>query len=274
MMLIDAVDMNALKAKQKAMWMSGDYAKFAIYLVDGAMDFLETCNIPSDATILDVACGAGQTAIPMARKGNWVTGIDIAGNLIETAKEWAQIEGLPILFDEGDAENLPYDDASFDIVFSLIGAMFAPQPEKVAAEFARVCRPGGRIIMGNWTPSGFVGKMFKTMAAHVPPVPGIPSPTLWGDEAAVHERLGDTVSELHMTRRLYPFKYPFGAAEVVEFFREFYGPTNRAFSTLDADGQAALRYDLEDLWSWFNQATDGTLYLESEYLEVQAVRRS
>ena len=273
-MIVNTAEMDTLKARQKATWMSGDYALFATYLLKGAMDFLEIANIPSDATILDVACGAGQTALPMAQRGNRVTGIDIAGNLIETARWRAQAEGLQIQFDEGDAENMPYDDASFDIVFSLIGAMFAPQPEKVAAEFARVCRPGGRIIMGNWTPGGFVGQMFKTMAAHVPPPPGIPSPTLWGNEAAVRERLGGYVSELHVTRRLYPFKYPFGPAKVVEFFREFYGPTNRAFSTLDADGQAALRQDLEELWSWHNQATDGTLYLESEYLEVEAVRHS
>jgi SAM-dependent methyltransferase len=184
------------------------------------------------------------------------------------------VEGLSARFDEGDAEQLPYDDASFDVAFSLIGAMFAPQPHEVAAELARVCRPGGRIIMGNWTPGGFVGQMFMTMAAHVPPPQGIPSPTLWGDEAAVRARLGDYVSDLQLTRRLYPFKYPFSAAEVVEFFRQCYGPTNRAFNTLDADGQAALRHDLEQLWSEHNQATDGTLYLESEYLEVQAVRHS
>jgi SAM-dependent methyltransferase len=271
-MLKDAVDMDALKARQKAMWMSGDYTRFAVYLVDGAMNFLESCNIPSNAAILDVACGAGQTAIPMAQKGNRVTGIDIATNLVEAARTRARAEDLPIQFDEGDAEDLPYNDASFDIVFSLIGAMFAPQPHKVAAEFARVCRPGGRIIMGNWTPGGFVGQMFKTMAAHVPPPAGVPSPTLWGDESVVRERLGDTVSELQMRRRLYPFRYPFGPAKVVEFFRELYGPTNRAFSTLDADGQAALRHDLEELWARHNQADDGTLYLESEYLEVQAVR--
>ena len=152
--------------------------------------------------------------------------------------------------------------------------MFAPQPQKVAAELARVCRPGGRIIMGNWTPSGFVGQMFKTMAAHVPSPQGIPSPTLWGDETTVHERLGEYVSDIQITRRLYPFKYPFRVAEVVEFFRAYYGPTNRAFSTLDTLGQTALRQDLEQLWSQHNQATDGTVYLDAEYLEVQAVRRS
>ncbi len=273
-MLINTADMDAIKTRQKAMWMSGDYVTFATYLVDGAMDFLASSNIPAGAKVLDVGCGAGQTALPMARKGSRVTGIDLASNLVEAARKRAQAEGLAVQFDEGDAEDLPYESASFDISFSLIGAMFAPQPHLVAAELARVCRPGGRIIMGNWTPSGFVGQMFKTMGQHVPPPQGIPSPTLWGDEAAVSERLGGYVSDLQMTRRLYPFKYPFGPAEVVEFFRAYYGPTNRAFSTLDADGQAALRHELEQLWSRHNQATDGTVYLESEYLEVQAVRQS
>jgi SAM-dependent methyltransferase len=270
-MIIDNVDMVALKARQKSMWMSGDYAKFATYLFDGAIGFLATCNIPSGAKVLDVACGAGQTALPMARKGSHVTGLDIASNLITAARKRAQTEDLPVQFDEGDAEQLPYDDASFDVVFSLFGAMFAPQPELVSAEFARVSRPRGRIIMGNWTPSGFIGQMFKTMGKHVPPPQGIPAPTLWGDEATVRARLGDYVSDLRLTRRLYPFKYPFGPAAVVEFFREYYGPTNRAFASLDADKQAALRHDLEQLWSEHNQATDGTLYLEAEYLDVQAV---
>lgn len=270
----NTAEMDALKTRFKSMWMSGDYAKFATYHVEGAMDFLTSCNIPPGVKVLDVACGAGQTALPMARKGNKVTGVDIASNLIEAARKKAQAEGLQVRFDEGDAEQLPYEDASFDIVFSLFGAMFAPQLQKVAAELARVCRPGGRIIMGNWTPGGFVGQMFKTTAAHVPPAPGIPSPTLWGDEATVRERLGDSVTDLQMTKRLYPFKYSFGAAEVVELFRELYGPTIRAFSTLDETAQAALRHDLEQLWSQHNQATDGTVYLESEYLDVQAVRRS
>ncbi len=273
-MSINTDAMESLKPRLKSMWMSGDYAKFATYLVDGAMDFLAACNIPSGSKVLDVGCGAGQTALPMARQGYKVTGLDLASNLIETAKKRAQVEGLAIQFDEGDAEQLPYEDASFDVVFSLIGAMFAPQPQKVADEMARVCRPGGRIIMGNWTPGGFVGQMFKVMGKHVPPAPGVPPATLWGDEAAVRERFGDMVTDLKMTRRLYPFKYPFGAPDVVEFFRSYYGPTNRAFNSLDADKQAALRHDLEQLWSHHNQSGNGTLYLESEYLEVQAVRRS
>lgn len=271
-MSTNTVEMSALKGKLKNTWMSGDYAKFATYLVDGATDFLAATNIPAGAKVLDVACGAGQTAIPLARIGIQVTGVDIASNLIAEARRRAAVEGLNVQFDEGDAEQLPYEDASFDVVFSLIGAMFAPQPEKVAAEMARVCRPGGRIIMGNWTPGGFVSQMFKTLGAHVAPPAGIPSPLLWGDEAAVRERFGGYVSELQVTRRLYPFNFPFDPAGVVEFFRAYYGPMNRAFSTLDADGQAMLRRDLEQLWSQHNQSPNGVVCLGAEYLEVQAVR--
>ncbi len=271
---VNTIDFTALKARQKAMWMSGDFSHFATYMVSGEAEFLAFCNIRAGVRVLDVACGSGQTAIPLARQGSIVTGIDIASNLIEAARQQAQAEQLDIQFDEGDAEALPYDDASFDVVLSVYGAMFAPQPEKVAAELARVCRPGGRIIMANWTPSGFIGQMFKTTGAHVPPPAGIPSPTLWGSEAAVSERLGPYTDSLEMTRRLFAFEYPFGSEETVEFFREFYGPTNRAFSSLDAEKQLELRRDLEQLWSRHNASVNGSTYVEAEYLVVQAVRSS
>lgn len=269
----NTVEMDALKTRLKATWMSGNYAIFATYLAEGAMQFLESCEIDPKAKVLDIACGAGQTAIPMARNGNQVTGIDIAANLVEAARVRAEKEGLKIRFDEGDAEALPYEDESFDVVFSLIGAMFAPQPHKVASEMARVCRPGGRIIMGNWTPSGFVGQMFKVMGSHLPPA-AFPAPTLWGDEATIRERLSPYVSDLQLTKRLYPFKYPFNPAEVVEFFREYYGPTNRAFASLEPEKQAALRADLEQLWTSNNLASDGSTWISAEYLDVQAIRKS
>lgn len=265
-------EMEALKTRLKAMWMSGDYGHFAKYLEPGAMAFFPCLQIVPGERVLDVACGAGQLAFPAARAGATVTGIDIASNLIEQARSRAQAEGLTIRFEEGDAEDLPYDDAAFDLVFSLIGAMFAPRPERVAAELVRVCRPGGRIVMGNWTPSGFIGQMFKTNAKHVPPAVGMPSPVLWGDEDSVRERLRDGIAELRLTRKMYPFKYPFAPAEVVEFFRMYYGPTNRAFAALEPDKQGALRSDLERLWSEHNKASDGGTWVESEYLEVVAIR--
>ena len=167
---------------------------------------------------------------------------------------------------------LPYEDASFDLVVSLIGAMFAPRPERVAAELVRVCRPGGRIVMANWTPEGHVGQMFKIIGKHVPPPPLMASPVKWGDDATVRERLRDRIAKLDTTKWLYPMRYPFPPAEVVEFFRVYYGPTNRAFAALDAAGQSALRSDLDQLWAGNNRARDGSTHVEAEYLDVVAIR--
>lgn len=265
-------EMETLKARLKATWMAGDYGYFARYLEPGALEFLARIPIEPGDRLLDVACGAGQLAIPAARAGAIVTGIDIATNWIEQARARARAEGLEARFDEGDAELLPYEDATFDLVVSLIGAMFAPRPERVAAELVRVCRPGGRIVMANWTPDGFVGKMFRIIGRHVPPSPLMAPPTKWGDEATVRERLKEGILELQLTRRLYPFRYPFSPAEVVEFYRMYYGPLNRAFAALDVAGQAALRHDLERLWTEHNIDTNGATHCEPEYLEVIAIR--
>jgi SAM-dependent methyltransferase len=266
-------EMEALKSRLKATWMSGDYGHFATYLEAGAMEFLSRIRIEPGARILDVACGAGQTAIPMARAGAKVTGVDIATNLIEQARARVQAENLDARFEEGDAEMLPYPDGSFDIVLSLIGAMFAPRPELVAAELKRVCRPGGRIVMGNWTPTGFVGQMFRIHGKYVPPPTIMPPPVKWGDEEAIQERLEDGTSHLKLSRRMYPFRYPFPPAQVVEFFRTHYGPSYKAFGALDAEKQSALRAELEQLWTEHNTATDGTTSIEAEYLEVVAIRK-
>jgi ubiquinone/menaquinone biosynthesis C-methylase UbiE len=219
-----------------------------------------------------VACGTGNLALPAARAGADVTGVDIAPNLVEQARENARREGLNAKFDEGDAEALPYDDASFDAVVTMFGGMFAPRPELVAAELKRVCRPGGFVAMANWTPAGFIGQMFKTMGAHVTPPAGMPSPLLWGVEENVRERFGEGISRLESQPQMLKFAFPFSPAEVVEHFRSFYGPTQKAFGTLDESKQAALRKDLEQLWSTNNRATDGTTAIDAEYLEVIATR--
>jgi 2-polyprenyl-3-methyl-5-hydroxy-6-metoxy-1,4-benzoquinol methylase len=265
-------EMEALKTRLRATWMAGDYGHFAQYLEPAALQFLSRLAVAPGTRMLDVACGAGQISIPAASNGVKVTGIDIAANLIEQARACARAEGVEIRFDEGDAEDLPYDDAEFDLVVSLIGAMFAPRPERVAAELVRVCRPGGRVVMANWTPEGHVGQMFKILGKHVPPPPLMPSPLKWGDEATVRERLKDGVAGLDTTKHTYSFRYPFSPAEVVEFYRVYYGPTNRAFAALDADGQSALRHDLEQLWLQNNSANDGSTHVEAEYLEVVAIR--
>lgn len=268
-------EMEALKTRLKATWNSGDYGTFAKYMEPGAAKLLADWKIPSNARLLDVACGAGQVAILAARSGIESTGIDIAPNWIEQARARAAAEKLDAQFEEGDAENIPFPEAAFDVVVSMVGAMFAPRPDRVAAELVRVCRPGGRIIMVNWTPSGAIGHMFKAIGRHVPPAPGMPAPALWGDEATVRERLRQGIGALTLTRRTYPsFDYPFGVPEVVEFFRQNYGPIHRAFAALDEAGQNALRRDLEQVFSEFNRATDGTTSLEAEFLEVIAVRNS
>ncbi|MFC4454694.1 class I SAM-dependent methyltransferase [Deinococcus sonorensis] len=265
-------EMQGLKAKLKATWESGDYGVFATYLEPGALTFLAGLQLKSGEPYLDVACGAGQLVIPAARAGVDATGLDLASNLIAQARQRAQQEGLKVRLDEGDAEALPYPDASFEVVSSLVGVMFAPRPERVVSELLRVTRPGGRIVLGNWTPQSFIGGMFRVIGRHVPPSPLVPSPMLWGDEDTVRARLGSGVSELRFERFAYPFAYPFGPAEVVEVYRTYYGPTNRAFAGLDEPGQAALRADLEAHWADHNQATDGSTRLESELLIVRATR--
>jgi SAM-dependent methyltransferase len=265
-------EMSTLKTRLKATWESGDYGHFATYLLPGALEFLDRLALWPGIRMLDVACGAGQIALPAARAGAHVTGIDLADNLVKQARERAQAEKLAIQFDQGDAEDLPYADGSFDLVVSLIGAMFAPRPERVAAELVRVCKPGGRIVMANWTPEGFVGQLFKTIGKHVPPPPIMPSPPKWGDEATVRERLKDGVAELSILRRMYPFSYPFPPRKVAEFYCTYYGPTNRAHASLDEPRRAALMDDLEALWSRHNRAPDGGTQYVSEYLEIVAVR--
>lgn len=265
-------DMEALKAKLKATWMSGDYGHFAQYLEPGALEFLRRLELTPGTRMLDVACGAGQIAIPAARAGVQVTGVDIASNSIEQARARAKAEGLQVQFDEGDAEMLPYADGSFDVVVSLIGAMFAPRPDEVAAELVRVCVPGGRIVMANWTPEGHVGQMFKIIGKHVPPPPLMPSPLKWGDEETVRARLRDGIENIYFQKRMYPMQYPFSPAEVVNFFCTYYGPTVRATAALDEAGQRALREELTQLWEGSNQASGDATHVEAEYLEVMAIR--
>jgi SAM-dependent methyltransferase len=236
-----------------------------------ADEFFRRLAVPPGTRLLDVGCGAGQLALIAARAGAKVTGCDIATNWLQRARERAAAEGLEIAFEEGDAESLPYDDAQFDIVTSLIGAMFAPRPELVARELTRVCRPGGTIAMANWTPGGFIGQMFKTISRHIAPS-GMPSPVLWGDEATVRDRFREGINILEFTVRTYHFVYPFPPDAVVEFFRLNYGPMTRAFASLDSKGQEQLRNELVQLWSSHNMSEGNTTIVDAEYLEVVATR--
>jgi SAM-dependent methyltransferase len=267
-----APDISALKSKMREAWMAGDFGVIARYAEAAEEEFVARLKLTFGTRVLDVACGTGNTAIPAAQAGASVIGVDIASNLVAQARERARQAGVVAEFREGDAEQLAFPDASFDVVITVFGAMFAPRPERVASELLRVCRRGGTIAMANWTPSGFVGKMFAMNSKHVPPPPGIPAPSMWGDENVVRQRFGDGAGQIRCTRVMCDFRYPFPPAKVVQLFRDYFGPTQVAFSKLDAKGQAAMAADLERLWSEHNQATDGTTFIPAEYLEVHAIR--
>jgi len=266
-----APDIESLKSRLRSTWMAGDYDRFSRFMENGAHSFYERLDVPPGAHLLDVACGSGQLALIAAREGVRVTGVDIAENLIERARARSIAEALPARFRVADAESLPFPNASFDVVVSLVGAMFAPRPHLVAGELTRVCVPGGTIAMANWTAEGFVGKMLKTIARFIAPS-GMPSPLLWGDEAVVRERFGPRVSELRLARRHYIFDYPFPPSDVVNFFRLYYGPVNRAFAALNREGRKSLHEELEKIWSADNRGRDGFTLVEAEYLEVIATR--
>ena len=265
-------DFDQLKQRMRSTWMAGDFGQIARYAAKGAEEFVDRLSISPGLRVLDVACGTGNLAIPAARKHAQVTGVDIAPNLIEQARQRAAVEGLHATFEEGDAEQLPYPDAHFDIVMSMFGAMFAPRPDRVACELARVCRPGGTIAMANWTPEGFVGKTFSLTSRHVAPPEGLPAPVLWGSEKVVKERLAPYASDTRTALRTVTFDYPAPPHQVVAFFRQYFGPTQAAFARLDPAGQAALAIDLETLWNEHNQGQSGRTLVSSEYLEVIATR--
>jgi SAM-dependent methyltransferase len=267
------LDLQAFKARQKATWESGDFGQVAKHIMPAAEEFIGRLRLRPGMKVLDVACGSGNLALVAARVGCVTAGVDIATNLLAQARERARAGGFEVEFREGDAEALPYADGEFDAVVSMFGAMFAPRPESVAAELFRVTKPGGRVAMANWTPEGFIGKMFNVFKAHLPPPPaGVPSILLWGQAATVRERLS-AFGALQLERRIAVMRYPFPPAETVDYFRRYYGPTGRAFDMLGPEAQAALRRDLIALQATHNSAeSPGTTEARAEYLEVVARR--
>lgn len=262
---------DPVRERVRATWTSGDFGRIAKSYSRGAGEFIARLGLQPGERVLDVACGTGNLSLPAARLGASVTGIDIASNLVSQAQARAQAENLAITFDVGDAEELPYVSRSFKTVVTMFGSMFAARPERAAAELLRVTQSGGRIAMANWTPSGFIGEMLRTTVGYVPAPAGIPSPLLWGTEDAVRARLEAGSTSLSITRRFMTFEFPFGPDQVVNEFRLWYGPTLRAFASLDETNRVALRRDLERLWTDHNRANDGTTRVQSEYLEVLAV---
>jgi SAM-dependent methyltransferase len=267
------METHDFKNAMRATWTSGDFGKIAEYSAKDAARFVDSLGITPGMRTLDVACGTGNLAIPAAHRGAQVIGIDIAPNLLRQARHRAVAEGLTIEFEEGDAEELPFPDAEFDLVMSMFGAMFAPDPDRVATELVRVCKRGGKIAMANWTPDGFAGKMFRLTARFAPRPAEIPGPTLWGDPAVARLRLSSHGVDVETRVRKVLFEYPLPPHDVVEFFCEYFGPSKVAFARLDAATQAEYRRDLERLWSENNRVSDGKTVIENEYLEVIAIRQ-
>ena len=268
-----AVDLNAIKQRQQNMWSAGDFSKVATPLVIVGERLCEAIDPSAGQQVLDVACGSGTAALAAARRNCRVTGIDYVPALLERGRERAAAEGLEIDFRDGDAESLPFPDSSFDIVLSTFGVMFAPNQERAAAELVRVCKPGGKIGLANWTPDGHVGRMFKLTAKHVPPPQGVASPLRWGTEDGLRELLGDGTSVIRIERQ--SFRQRYSSAEAwLDYFRTNFGPSVTAFAALDDAGKDAFARDLIDLMNSDNEATDGTLKTSAEYLEVVATRAS
>jgi SAM-dependent methyltransferase len=256
----------------RATWTAGDFGRIAVGYEEGAAAFIERLGLKPGDQMLDVACGTGNLALPAARAGARVTGIDIAPALVVQLAARAAAEGLTLEAREGDAEALPFADDSFDTVVTMFGAMFAAHPQQAANELLRVTRPGGRIAMANWTPEGFVGRMLKLTVGYVPPPAGVPSALLWGNARTVEERIGAGLSDLRFERRAMVLAYPFGPEETVELFRTWYGPTVRAFAALEEERQRKFFDDLVRLWTEHNTAGPNGTRVESEFLAVVGTR--
>jgi ubiquinone/menaquinone biosynthesis C-methylase UbiE len=262
-----SVDLGAVKQRQRAMWASGDFSVIGTTLQIVGETLCEAAELDAGAQVLDVACGNGNAALAAAHRFCHVVGLDYVPSLLERAKERASAERLAVDFVEGDAEELPFPSASFDAVISTFGVMFAPDQARAAQELVRVTKPGGRIALANWTPEGFVGRMLVTVAKHVPPPAGVASPIYWGNEDRLRE-LFPNVSRLRVNRRHFVFRYE-SAKHMIEVFRQYYGPTHKAFGALDAEGQARLSLDLHELCEQFRSASQTkSLAVPAEYLEV------
>jgi len=263
-----APDLAAVKARQQKTWASGDFSVIAALIHATAEHLVETADLQAGWKVLDVATGSGNAAIAAARAGCEVVGVDYVPALLERGRERARAEGLAVDFREGDAEALPFPDASFDAVLSIYGAMFAPDPPRAAREMVRVVRPGGRIGMGNWTPDGFVGEMLRMVGRHVPPPAGVAPPTLWGTEERLHQLFPDAASiEVHPRDFVWRFR---SVEEMVDVFRRWYGPTLKAFDAVGEAGAPALRADFEALVRRFDRGggRGGPVAVPARYLEV------
>ncbi|RFO97220.1 SAM-dependent methyltransferase [Rhodoferax lacus] len=267
-----AIDFSAIKTRQQTAWASGDYAVIGTTLQIVGESLAEACNLCCDERVLDVAAGNGNASLAAARRGCKVTSTDYVGSLLEHGAARAQAEGLTIDFQLADAEALPFANASFDAVLSTFGAMFAPDQARTATEMLRVCRPGGRIGMANWTPEGFIGQVFKTLGRHLPPPAGLQPPSRWGVVAQLEALFGSSAASIQAKPLVFNFRYR-SAAHFIEVFRTWYGPVHKAFAALPPEGALALEQDLTALLQRMNSGGPGTLVVPSEYLEIVVTRR-
>jgi SAM-dependent methyltransferase len=263
-------DLVAVKRRQQAAWSTGDYGVVGTTLDIVGEQLCEAADLRSTERVLDVATGNGNAALAAARRWCEVTGIDYVPALLEEGRARAVGDRVAVTFLEGDAEAIPFPDASFDVVLSTFGVMFSANQAQAAAELMRVCRPGGRIAMANWTPEGFIGQLFRTLGRYIPPAPGVQSPMRWGSEAGLRELFGEGARGMRVTPRSFVFRYR-SAGHFLEIFRTYYGPTVKAFEALDDERQGALAGEIIAMLEERHQGGPG-LAVPSEYLEVVITR--
>jgi ubiquinone/menaquinone biosynthesis C-methylase UbiE len=267
-----AIDLAAVKNRQQAAWSAGNYAVVGTTLQIVGENLCEALDLRAGSSVLDVAAGNGNATLAAARRWCDVTSTDYVSSLLESGRARSLAEGHAINFQEADAENLPFPDVAFDVVLSTFGVMFTPNQDKAASELARVCKPGGRIGLANWTPESFIGQLFKAIGKYIPPAPGVKSPSLWGTKARLDELFADTAREIRATSREFTFRYR-SPIHWIDVFRTYYGPMNKTFGALDAGKQAEFTRDLLALMASGNRSRDRTLVLPSEYLEVVIARK-
>ena len=269
--LLPTPDLVVIKRGQQATWASGDFAVIGTTLQLVGETLAEAADIRAGERVLDVAAGNGNASLAAARRFANVTSTDYVPALLERGAQRADAEGLRIRFEEADAENLPYSDGSFDVALSSFGVMFAPDHARAASEMLRVVRPGGRLGLANWTPEGFVGQLFRLIGRYVPSPAGVESPALWGTEPHIVRLFGRHAVDIQSERKVFPMRY-LSAAHWLQVFRDYYGPTHRAFATLDRAGQRELETEIVGLLETLNIGGSGSLVVPSEYLQVVLTR--
>lgn len=270
-MTATATDFQTIKMKQQATWASGDFAVIGTTLQIVGEQLAEAADIRAGERVLDIAAGNGNATLAAARRFARVTSTDYVSALLDKGRMRADAEGLDITFQYADAEQLPFEDGSFDVAVSTFGAMFAPEPPRTASEMLRVVRPGGRIGLTNWTPEGFIGQLFKVIGRYVPPPAGLTSPALWGTEPYIVKLFGTHATDIRCVRRHFNFRYQ-SSAHWLQIFRDFYGPTHKAFAAVDAATAEAMAADITELLERLNVAGPGSLVVPGEYLEAVVVK--